>query len=157
MNLGFISFSSSLLLLHSHFFHHSLPFQANIKSCLFCLGTSLVAQMAKRLSAMWETWVQSLGWEGPLEKEMAIHSSTLVWTIPWTEEPGRLQSIGPQRVRHDWSDLAPSTWALIFVVRWLLWLFSPLLVSLFNMDREPATNFEVRTKVPPCLLISVIF
>ena len=63
--------------------------------------TSLVAQMAKRLSAMWETWVQSLGWEGPLEKEMAIHSSTLVWKIPWTEEPGRLQSMGSQRVRHD--------------------------------------------------------
>ena len=62
---------------------------------------SLVAQMVKRLSTMQETWVQSLGWEDPLEKEMAIHSSTLAWKIPWTEEPGRLQSMGSQRVRHD--------------------------------------------------------
>ena len=46
-------------------------------------------------------WVQSLGWEDPLEKEMAIHSRTIAWKIPWTEEPGRLQSTGSQRVRHD--------------------------------------------------------
>ena len=63
--------------------------------------TSLVAQMVKCLSTMWETWVRSLGWEDPLEKEMAIHSSTIAWKIPWTEEPGRLQSMGLQRVRHD--------------------------------------------------------
>ena len=54
--------------------------------------------MVKCLSTMQETWVQSLGWEDPLEKEMAIHSSTIAWKIPWTEEPGRLQSMGPQRV-----------------------------------------------------------
>ena len=57
--------------------------------------------MVKHLPAMRETWVRSLGQEDPLEKEMAIHSSTLAWTIPWTEEPGRLQSMGLQRVRHD--------------------------------------------------------
>ena len=57
--------------------------------------------MVKRLSAMQETWIQSLGWEDPLKKEMAAHSSTLAWKIPWTEEPGRLQSTGWQRVRHD--------------------------------------------------------
>ena len=51
---------------------------------------------------MWETWVRSLGWEDPLEKEMATHSSTLAWRIPWREEPGRLRSMGSQRVRHDW-------------------------------------------------------
>ena len=62
---------------------------------------SRVAQMVKRLSTMWETWVQALGWEDPLEKEMAIHSSTIAWKIPWTEEPGRLQSTGLQRVGHD--------------------------------------------------------
>ena len=62
---------------------------------------SLVAQMVKRLLAMQETWVQSLGWEDPLEKEMATHSSTLAWKIPWTEEPGRLQSMGSQSVGHD--------------------------------------------------------
>ena len=61
----------------------------------------LVTQMVKRLSTMQETRVRSLGQEDPLEKEMAIHSSTIAWKIPWTEEPGRLQSIGSQRVRHD--------------------------------------------------------
>ena len=53
-----------------------------------------------------ETWVQSLGWEDPLEKDMATHSSILAWRIPRTDEPDRLQSTGSQRVRHDWSDLA---------------------------------------------------
>ena len=57
--------------------------------------------MVKRLSTKGETRVQSLGWEYPLEKEMAIHSSTIAWKIPWTEEPGRLQSMGLQRVGHD--------------------------------------------------------
>ena len=61
----------------------------------------LVTQMVKCLPAVQETWVQSLGWKDPLEKEMATHSSTLAWKIPWTEEPGRLQSMGLQRVRHD--------------------------------------------------------
>ena len=56
--------------------------------------------MVKNLSAMQETWVQSLGWEDPLEKEMATHSSTLAWKIPWMEEPGRLQSMGWLRVGH---------------------------------------------------------
>ena len=57
--------------------------------------------MVKRLSTMWETWVRSLGWEDPLEKEMATHSSTIAWKIPWMEEPGRLQSMESQRVGHD--------------------------------------------------------
>ena len=57
--------------------------------------------MVKNLSAMQETWVQSLGLEGPPEEEMATHSSVLAWEMPWTEEPCGLQSIGPQRVRHD--------------------------------------------------------
>ena len=63
--------------------------------------SSLVAQRIKRLPAMRETGVQSLGWEDPLEKEMATHSSILAWRIPWTEEPGGLQSTGSQRVGHD--------------------------------------------------------
>ena len=62
---------------------------------------SLVAQRLKHLPAMWETWVRSLGWEDPLEKEMATHSSILAWRIPWTEEPGGLQSTGLQTVGHD--------------------------------------------------------
>ena len=65
------------------------------------MRASLVAQTVKRLTAMQETQVQSLGQEDPLEKEMATHSSILAWEIPWTEEPGRLQSMGLHRVRHD--------------------------------------------------------
>ena len=63
--------------------------------------TSLVAQRLKRLPAMQETWVWSLGREDALEKEMATHSSIPAWRIPWTEEPGGLQSTGSQRVGHD--------------------------------------------------------
>ena len=62
----------------------------------------LVAQMVKRLPTMQETWVQSLGREDPLEKEMATHFSILAWRIPWTKEPDRLQSMGSQRVGHGW-------------------------------------------------------
>ena len=68
-------------------------------------STSITLHMVllvKHLSTMWETWVQSLGWEDVLEKEMATHSSILAWKIPWMEEPGRLQSMGSQRVGHDW-------------------------------------------------------
>ena len=57
--------------------------------------------MVKHLSTMWETQVRSLGWEDPLEKEMAIHSRTVDWKIPWTEEPGSLQPMGSQTVGHD--------------------------------------------------------
>ena len=62
---------------------------------------SLVAQRLKHLPAVRETWVRSLGQEDPLEKEMATHSSTIAWEIPWTEEPGGLQSTGSQRVGHN--------------------------------------------------------
>ena len=67
----------------------------------FLTCTFLVAQMVKRLPTTWETWVQSLGWEDLLEKEMATHSSILAWKIPWTEEPVRLQFMGLQRVGHN--------------------------------------------------------
>ena len=60
-----------------------------------------MAQLVNSLPAMWETQVRSVGGEDPLEKEMATHSSILACRIPWTEEPGRLQSMGSQRVRHD--------------------------------------------------------
>ena len=71
---------------------------------VFCLQVraSLVAQRLKHLPPMWETRVQSLGREDPLEKEMVTHSSILAWKIPWTEEPKGLQSMGSQRVRHDY-------------------------------------------------------
>ena len=64
-------------------------------------GASLVAQTVKNLPAMQETWVQSLDWEDPLDKGMATHSSILAWGIPWTEEPGGLQSMASQRVGYD--------------------------------------------------------
>ena len=68
---------------------------------LYTNWASLVAQRLKRLPARWETRVQSLGREDPLEKEMATHSSILAWRISWMEEPGRLQSTGLPRVGHD--------------------------------------------------------
>ena len=67
----------------------------------FSFSNSLVTQTVKPLPAMRETRVRSLGWEDPLEKEMATHPSTLAWKIPWIEEPGRLQSVGSQRVGYD--------------------------------------------------------
>ena len=60
-----------------------------------------MAQLVKNPPAMWETWVRSLGWEDPLEKGKATHSSILAWRIPWTEEPSGLQSLGSQGVRYD--------------------------------------------------------
>ena len=90
-------------------YKHLTVFQSNNKvgpdiflSFSFSLkGASLVAQMVKRLPAMWETQVQSLGWEDPLEKEMATDSSTLAWRISWAEELGWLWSMGSHRVEHE--------------------------------------------------------
>ena len=73
----------------------------HLNGYVFPFRASLVAQMVKHLPAMRETQGQFLGWEDPLEKEMATHSSILAWRILWTEEPGGLQSRGLQRVRHD--------------------------------------------------------
>ena len=70
-------------------------------SLLNNMDLSCVDQMVKHLPTVWETQVRSLGWEDPLEEEMATHSSTLAWRIPWTEEPGGLQSMGSQRFGHD--------------------------------------------------------
>ena len=80
-----------------------LSFNPGFTICrLFILKRAcLVVQMVKNPPAMWETWVGSLGREDPLEKGMATHPSILVWRIPWIEEPGRLQSMGSQRVRHN--------------------------------------------------------
>ena len=77
--------------------------EMGIPDHLTCLLRNLyaVAQRVKHLPAMWETRVQSLGREDPLEKEMATHSSTHAWKIPWMEKPGGLQSMGSQRVGHD--------------------------------------------------------
>ena len=79
----------------------SVFFSCCLQTPLLISKASLVAQMVKRLPTMQETQIRSLDWEDPLEKEMATHSSTLAWKIPWTEEPGSLQSMGSQRVGHD--------------------------------------------------------
>ena len=82
---------------------HSTCMNECLRQLYSKLWASLVAQRVKRLPPMRETRVWSLGWEDPLEKEMATHSSTLAWKIPWREEPGRLQSMGSQRVGHNWA------------------------------------------------------
>ena len=101
-NLGTIMNKATMSksLLWAYFFLYKVHFKFSI---LFFNMTYLVAQMVKRLSTIQETGVRSLGREDPLEKEMAIYSSTIAWKLPWTEEPGRLRSMGTQRVRHDWA------------------------------------------------------
>ena len=84
--------------------HRSFQF-ANWTCPKVSLWASLVAQMVRSLLAVWETWVWSLSWENPLEKEMATHSNILAWKISWTEEPGGLPSPGLQRVRHNWAHM----------------------------------------------------
>ena len=83
-----------------HFHCHVHAYKV-LSGVLTRIGASLVAQRIKHLPAMQETQVRFLGWEDPLEKKMATHSSVLAWRIPWTEEPGGLQSTGSQRVGHD--------------------------------------------------------
>ena len=80
---------------------HPLMIKTLQKKGIEGIYLNMEAQTVKRLSTMRETWVQSLGQEDPLEKEMAIHSSTIAWKIPWTEEPGRLQSMWSKRVGHN--------------------------------------------------------
>ena len=101
-----VSVSIRFLVYGYHEIFISISVSIPIYVCVYiylCDYASLVAQTVKDLSAMQETRVRSLGWEDPLEKEMAAHSSILAWKIPWTAEPGRLQTIGLQRVRHDWA------------------------------------------------------
>ena len=109
---------------------------------------SLVAQTVKRLPAVQETWVQSLGWEDPLEKEMATHSSTLAWKIPRTEEPGRLQSLGSQRVRHDWTN------SLSFLKKTSM---SSCLIHLSNMCFQCPWTFSYNSHYASIFLITVFF
>ena len=99
--------------------------------------TSLVAQMVKHLSTVWETRVRSLGREDPLEKEMAIHSSTIAWKIPWTEEPGRLQPMGSQRVWHDWA-------TLLYLYLTLQWIRDNPNVSIRNLKCFEVTKTFLR-------------
>ena len=116
--------------LRAKFHSHDLLFEWEQRKHM----VSLVAQTVKCLPAMWETLVLSLGREDPLEKEMATLSSTLAWKIPWTEDPGRLQSMGSQIVENNWSDLACthpslascplSAWTNIFLPTGVPYLYS---------------------------------
>ena len=86
------------------------------QSSIWPIRASLIAQMVKNLPAMKETQVQSLGQEDPLEKDMATHSCSITWRIPWPEEPSGLQSIGLQGVRHSWRDLTHVVNYLLFEI-----------------------------------------
>ena len=107
--------------------------------------------MVKHLPTVQETQVRSLGREGPLEKEMAIHSSTLAWKIPWMEESGRLQSMGSQTVRHDW---ATSLHLVVRVIRLtnFLWLWFQCVCSLM-----PSLNTYRLTWVSLTLDVGYLF
>ena len=107
---------------------------------------SLVAQMVKHLPTMRETRVQSLGWEDPLEKVMATHSSTLAWKIPWMEEYGRLRSMGSQRVGQDWATSHSLFW-LPFSLRPFLGSFfiKPLVWGLSHFSIHFATEVIILT------------
>ena len=86
-------------------FHNSFNHSTVIDVWVASKWASLVAQIVKNPPAMQKTWVQSLGWEDPLEKGMATHATIIAWRIPWIEEPGRLQSMELQRVGHDWATI----------------------------------------------------
>ena len=91
--------------------------------------TSPVAEMVKHLPTVWETRIQSLGQEELLEKEMATYSSTLAWKIPWTEEPGRLQSMGSQTVGHDWAtsmSMSTPVYVRVLLLQSCLTLYDPM-------------------------------
>ena len=100
---------------------------------LSVLPTSIVAQTVKRLSAMRETCIRFLGQEDPLEKEMATHSSTLAWKIPWMKEPGRLQSMGSQRVRHNWVTSLSLFFLSVYLNLWSIVISSPFINGLSRL------------------------
>ena len=103
---------------------------------------SLVAQMVKNLPVMQEIWVQSQGWEGPLEKGMATHSSILAWRIQWTEEPGGLQSMRLQRVGHNWVTF---TFALyIYICMYSLWEVGSCDYGGWQVPRSAVSRLELQ-------------
>ena len=111
-----LTYTCTALLLGFNYYNYFLYI---MKTSAWVLGsiTSLVAQMVKHLPTTRETRVRSLGWEDPLEKEMATHSSVLAWRIPWMEEPDGLQSMGSKRVGLDWvTSLSLSLWTKLVEV-----------------------------------------
>ena len=124
-----------------------------------------MAQTVKRLSTIWETQVQSLGWEDPLEKKMAIHSSTIAWKIPWTEEPDRQQSMGSQRVRHDWAIFTTSQSKFVqFLLYYLVCHFSKELAKHGSRKSDKDENIlipmfilKIKWEINIFLLVDCIF
>ena len=120
--------------------------QLPVQGRSLCPLASLVAQRVNRLPAVPETWVWSLGREDPLEKEMATYPSTLAWKIPRTVEPGRLQSMGSQRVTHDWETslyVHTHVSTCIWVMCMCTWVFeSQLLLSLLSQGEFWKVNQE---------------
>ena len=106
------------------------------------IQTSLVAQMVKHPPTIQESWVWSLSQEDPLEKEMATHCSILAWRIPWTEEPGRLQSTGSQRVGHNWATNTQSLRNVLhFKCRKLRGIWASMLVHQDHQDHQEPSFF----------------
>ena len=123
----------------------------NLKIFWRARETSQMAQWVKNLPSiclqeMQETQVWSLGWEDPLEEGMATHSNILAWRIPWTEEPGGLQSTGSQRVRHNWSNLAHTCKLFPTLLEWIfciIFLRKPMtLTALPNRNGEGDMTFH---------------
>ena len=106
------------------------------------IWASLVAQLVKNPPAMKETWVQSLGWEDLLEKGAATHSSILAWKIPWTEGLGRLQSMGSQRVRHDWETFTFRGYIHILIHGENITFYEPFLKTLLEVRN--ATSLDLK-------------
>ena len=116
-----------LMVLAAVIFYHSL------------CNTSTIAQMVKNLPAMWVTWVRSLGREDPLGKGNATHPSILAWKTPWTEEPGRLESMGLQRLRYDWATFSHS----LTLYNMPQYLGSSFIISLFTYWSVPLFNIYI--------------
>ena len=114
--------ASSAWIRHTSRGYHGMLERHVFTTLLTLLKASLLVQMVKNLPAMQETWVQPLGWEDPLEKGKATHSSILAWKIPWTEGPGGIQSMGSQRVRHYWATkqqhISHQSWASLQTLEW---------------------------------------
>ena len=121
------------------------------------LWSSLVAQMVKNVPTKWETWVRSLGQKDPLEKEMATPSSILAWEIPWTEKPVGLQSMGSQRVRHNWVTNT-FTFTLSYTILWSTVALSSYMFRKLKMQLLFGLLFD-QCQTPPvdCKLLEFIF
>ena len=129
--------------------------ELDVSICILGFPGTLVAQRVKHLPAMQETWVRSLSQEDPLVKEMATHSSILAWRIPWTEEPGGLQSTGSQRVRHDWAtshthtfiDRCPINVQSKKTCFWLMWVKLKRCLWFFIHRRFSAVDIEMNQTI----------